>query len=163
MEKPTPIDLTNQELFEKVFTLKGFYLECYHDCVYICGTTRSSTICCFSKKGNNELGLFLDCLYCMGIRNPILKQISSYAYVFSLAIQHALNGFLSKGDDIPNVVKGFKFDGNDTTFEQQCFFFEYIQDVLCEQPVIVQQDSGKLALDKKISFIEPLGDEMCFN
>ncbi|NCB43628.1 MAG: hypothetical protein EOM59_13565, partial [Clostridia bacterium] len=153
-----PSSLSNQELFERVYTLKELFLKKNHDYVDICDAYGESTICLCNKKGDNELGMFLDCLYCLDIKNPTVHQTIGLAYVFLLAKNYVLNGSLSKDSDIRKVVNGLKLDEmrtvNNTTLSQQYGIFAYVQDIIDEKMSIVQQDDGKLALDKKIIFIE---------
>ncbi|NCB44190.1 MAG: hypothetical protein EOM59_16475 [Clostridia bacterium] len=141
VKKFTPTNLTNIKLFESVYPFGGCYLEKLGSRAYICSAEKIITAHFYYQKGNNELGVFLDCLYHMGTTNPSKLLTSGLAYVFFIAKQHLLNGYFRKGDDIPSIVKKFKFDentsANDTTFEQQCFIFTYLLDVSYEQPVIV--------------------------
>ena len=159
-----PTNLTNQELFEMVYTFKEFFLEDHHDYTYICDTNGKVVVCLCHQKGNNELGLFLDCLHCAIVTNPTAEQTVALANVFFLAKNYALHGHLHKDSDLLRAVNAYRDDDADnadkTTFSQQCCIFAYVQDIIDEKMSIVQQDDGKLALDKKIIFIEPQSYEI---
>lgn len=155
-----PTNLTNKELFERVYASNGFYLENHRCCAYISSPGSSARHTCLdNRKGNNELGLFLDCLYRMGLKNPTIEETVGLVHVFITAKQRVLCGYVREGDDIPNVVKKLGFDkDNDasgTTFEQQCFIFTYLMKISYDKISIVQGKYGTLVVDKKLSLIEP--------
>lgn len=159
MADSTLITVINQELFERVYPSGGCYVEYYRYCAYLCSPERKVTIYFYNHRGNNELGLFLDCLYHMGMTNPTINQTAGLAYVFSKAKAYVLNGYLRKGDDISNAVKKSRFEkdnaANDTAFDQQCFIFTYLLGVSYDKMIIAQQDDGKLFVKRETSFVEP--------
>lgn len=155
-----PTNLTNQELFERVYALKELFLEVQGDHTYIFDAWRKVIVCFYHYKGNNELGLFLDCLYRMGMTNPTLKQTEVLSIVFFIAKRFIIEEGLHKDKDIPSIVKAFRFNenmttGGATTFQQWCFIFSYLRVVANEKTIITQQDDGKFTLKKEIVFREP--------
>lgn len=155
-----PTDMTNRELFKKVYPSHGFFLYHYENWANICNTEESRWALFCTKKGNNDLGLFLDCLYRMEIQVTTIRQTWELSDMFFLAKRYVLDGRLDKEEDVSRAVeKLFLHREKDTvniaTFIQQGAFLSYFLIAKTEKLSIEQQDDGKMVLKKKISFREP--------
>ncbi|NCB44192.1 MAG: hypothetical protein EOM59_16485 [Clostridia bacterium] len=148
--------MTNQERFDRVFTGNDFSL----DGDYINYKGKPFPSCNFSSHyGHNEMGLFLDCMFRLGLKNPSEMLVYALANVFMMSTSYLCYGGLD--DDAEDVMKNNRYFQmtymKEATFEQRVFVYKYLQEATSEIRAGVHTDNDGGTYNS-IYFREPKND-----